>query len=65
MSKGKENAMPVREGPPQPAPPPKEPYSAEKARGGEIILRTRTMKVVFMAGLVGAVLLALILQLAT
>jgi hypothetical protein len=56
--------MPVREGPPQPAPPPKKPYPAEKARGGEIILRTRVMKVVFFAGLIGAVLLALVFQLA-
>ena len=55
--------MPVREGPPQPAPPPREatePYPAEKARGGEIILRTRTRRLIFIAGLVGAVILALL-----
>jgi hypothetical protein len=55
--------MPVREGPAQSAPPPKqEPYPAEKARGGEIILRTRWQRVVFISGLVGAVLLVLILR---
>jgi len=46
----------VREGPPQPAP-----YPAEKARGGEIILRTRTQRLIFVAGLLGAGLLGLIL----
>ena len=30
--------------------------SAEKARGGEIILRTRAMRIVFLVGLVGLVL---------
>jgi hypothetical protein len=53
----------VREGPPEPAPPPKDespPYPAEKARGGEIILRTRTQRIIFISGLVGAVLIALI-----
>ena len=54
----------VREGPPEPAPPPKpEPYPAEKARGGEIILRTRTRRMIFIAGLVGAVVLVLVLRL--
>jgi hypothetical protein len=48
----------VREGPQQPAP-----YPAEKARGGEIILRTRTRRVIFVAGLVGAVILGLLLVL--
>jgi hypothetical protein len=54
--------MPVREGPPQPPPPRK--YPAEKARGGKIILRRRWQRVVFIAGLAGAALLALILQFA-
>jgi len=31
----------------------KEPYPAEKARGGEIILRRRWQRIVFIAGLVG------------
>ena len=53
----------VREGPAQPAPPPKNPYPAEKARGGGIILKTPTKRWVFIAGLVGAMVLALILSL--
>ena len=58
--------MPVREGPPEPAPPPKDeppPYPAEKARGAEIILRTRAQRVIFFAGLAGAVILVLLLKL--
>ena len=51
----------VREGPAQPAPPPKQPYPAEKARGGEIILNTPGRRAIFLAGLVGAVLLAVII----
>jgi hypothetical protein len=35
-------------------------YSAERARGGEIILRTRAERLIFIAGLVGAVILALL-----
>jgi hypothetical protein len=58
-----ENIM-VREGPAQPALPPKEPeiepYPAEKARGGEIILRTPLRRGIFITGLAGAVVLALI-----
>ena len=54
----------VREGPAQPAPPPKEPYPAEKARGGEIILNTLSRRAVFIAGLLGAVVLAIVLGLA-
>jgi hypothetical protein len=50
----------VREGPAQPAPPPKEPYPAEKARGGEIILNTPGRRAVFIAG---AVVLAIVLGL--
>jgi hypothetical protein len=49
----------VREGPAQPAP-----YPAEKARGGEIILKTPARRAIFIAGLVGAVLLVLILAFA-
>ena len=40
------------------APPP---YPAEKARGGEIILRTPLRRAIFIGGLAGAVLLALVL----
>ena len=38
-----------------------EPYPAEKASQGEIILRTPLRKAIFIGGLVGMVLLALIL----
>ncbi|MGE5261333.1 MAG: hypothetical protein ACM3MH_10715 [Actinomycetota bacterium] len=57
--------MPVREAPARPAPPqkPRSPYPAEKARGGEIILRSRTRRIIFIAGLVGAVLLGFFLSL--
>jgi hypothetical protein len=48
--------MVPRDGPPQPPP-----YPAEKARGGEIVLRTRLRRMIFMGGLVGAVLFALLL----
>ncbi len=54
----------VREGPAQPAPPPTEPSPAEKARGGEIILNTPGRRAVFIAGLLGAVVLAIVLGLA-
>jgi hypothetical protein len=57
--------MPVREAPGQPAPPPKNeppPYPADKARGGEIVLRSRAQRVIFIAGLVGAVVLVLLLK---
>jgi hypothetical protein len=54
----------IREGPAQPAPPPKqEPHPAGKARGGEIILNTPLRRWVFVGGLVGAVVLALLLSL--
>ena len=53
----------VREGPAQPAPSPKEPYPAEKARGGEIILNTPGRRAIFIAGLLGAVVLAIVLGL--
>lgn len=53
----------VRAGPAQESPPPKQPlpYPAEKARGGEIILNTPLRRWVFIAGLAGAVVLALLL----
>lgn len=35
-------------------------YPAEKARQGEIILRTRTRRIIFLAGLVGIIVIALI-----
>ena len=52
----------VREGPAQPAPPPKQPYPADEARGGEIILNTPLRRWVFIAGLACAVLLVLVLS---
>ncbi len=45
----------------QPAPPLKEPYPAEKARGGTIILNTPARRLIFITSLVGAVLLVIIL----
>ncbi|AMX92992.1 hypothetical protein A4R28_07745 [Mesorhizobium ciceri] len=39
-------------------------FSAEQARQGEIILRTRTRRVMFIAGLVGIVILAIVVRLA-
>jgi hypothetical protein len=47
----------VREGPPQPAP-----YPAEKARGGEIILRTPLRRAIFIGGLIAVVVVALLLM---
>jgi hypothetical protein len=49
----------VREGPAQRLP---TDYDADKARGGEIILRRRWQRYVFIGALVGAVLLVLILK---
>jgi glutamate synthase domain-containing protein 3 len=40
---------------------PAEPYPAEKARGGEIILRTPARRALFLSGLIGAVVLVLVL----
>ena len=40
-----------------------EPYPADEARGGEIILRTPARRAIFLAGLIGAVLLVAILSL--
>ena len=59
----RETVIMVREGPAQPAPPPRQPYPAEKARGGEIILNTPLKRWIFIAGLVGAVVLVLALSL--
>ena len=42
---------------------PSQPYPADKARGGEIILRTPLQRWGFIAGLAGAVLLVLALAL--
>ncbi|TIS56580.1 MAG: peptide ABC transporter permease [Mesorhizobium sp.] len=39
-------------------------FSAEQARQGEIILRTRTRRIIFIAGLVGIVLLAILVRFA-
>ncbi|MBZ9964603.1 peptide ABC transporter permease [Mesorhizobium sp. BR1-1-2] len=39
-------------------------FSAEDARQGEIILRTRTRRIIFIAGLVGIVLLMVLLRFA-
>jgi hypothetical protein len=38
------------------------PYPAEKARGGEIILNTSARRAIFLTGLIGAVVLAVILM---
>ena len=48
----------VREGPAQPAP-----YPAEKARGGEIILRTPLRRIIFLGGLIAAVIVGLVFAL--
>ena len=48
----------VREGPAQPPP-----YPAEKACGGEIILRTPLRRAIFIGGLIGVVVVALVLAL--
>ena len=53
----------VREGPAQPAPPPKEPYLADEARGAEVILNTPLRRWIFFGGLVGAIVLVLALSL--
>ncbi|MDX8438845.1 peptide ABC transporter permease [Mesorhizobium australafricanum] len=39
-------------------------FSGQDARQGEIILRTRTRRIIFIAGLVGIVVLALMVSLA-
>ncbi|MPZ38281.1 MAG: peptide ABC transporter permease [Rhizobiales bacterium] len=39
------------------------PYPADKARGGEIILRTPLRRMIFFGGLIGAIVLVLVLRL--
>ncbi|MBZ9671892.1 hypothetical protein [Mesorhizobium sp. ES1-3] len=39
-------------------------FSAEQARQGEIILRTRTRRIIFIAGLVGIVILITVIRFA-
>jgi len=46
----------VREGPAQPPP-----YPAEKARGGEIILRTPLRRAIFIGGLIAVAIVAVLL----
>ncbi|MGH6710273.1 MAG: hypothetical protein ACREEK_15005 [Bradyrhizobium sp.] len=53
----------VREGPAQSAPPTKEPYPADEARGAEVILNTPLRRWIFVGGLVGAILLVLAMSL--
>ncbi|WP_072376250.1 peptide ABC transporter permease [Hyphomicrobium sp. NDB2Meth4] len=36
------------------------PYPAEKARQGEIILRTRTQRIIFIGGLAGMLIVGLV-----
>jgi hypothetical protein len=60
-SKPKDRKPMVREGPAEPAPPKQEPYPAEKARGGVIVLNTPARRWIFLAGLAGAVVLVLVL----
>jgi hypothetical protein len=38
------------------------PYPAEKARGGEIILNTPLRRAIFLAGLIGAFIIVLIMM---
>lgn len=40
------------------------PYPAEKARGGEIILNSPRRRAIFLAGLIGAFILVVVLALA-
>ncbi|MGO4637119.1 hypothetical protein AB4Z43_01615 [Mesorhizobium sp. 2RAF45] len=39
-------------------------FSAQQARQGEIILRTRTRRIIFIAGLVGILVLAVVVRFA-
>jgi hypothetical protein len=55
----KENTIMDRE----PSVRPQRPYPAEKARSGEVVLKKPLQRWVFVAGLVGAILLVLILSL--
>jgi hypothetical protein len=47
----------------EPKPYPAKPYPAEKARGGEIVLRAPARRFIFIAGLVGLIVLVLLLRL--
>jgi hypothetical protein len=58
LSEAREVTIMVREGPPQPAP-----YPADKARGGEIILRTPLRRAIFVGGLIAVLVIALALAL--
>jgi hypothetical protein len=51
--------MTRKDGPAEPAP-----YPARKARGGEIVLRTPKERAIFIGGLAGAFVLAVILVVA-
>ena len=53
-------AQPVPEHPEEPRPGERRTYSAEEVSQGYIVLRTRTRKIIFFGGLIGAVLLAII-----
>jgi hypothetical protein len=53
-----QNTM-VRESSAEPAP-----YPANKARGGEVILKSPARRAIFLAGLIGAVVLVLVLAFA-
>ena len=57
--------MNVRDAPSQPAPAPRreDPYPGQKARGGEIVLTTPLRRAIFLAGLIVAIFLALLLSL--
>jgi hypothetical protein len=51
----------VRESPAQQGSPNPPPYPADKARGGEIILKTPLRRWVFISGLIGVAILVLVL----
>ena len=55
---------PIPEGGARPAASQAPHYAADKVRGGEVILRTRLERLIFVAGLAGAVILAFILAMA-
>ncbi len=57
--------MPVQDAQAEPAPPKKEIkfYRGDDARSGEIVLKASVQRVVFIAGLAGAVVLAVLLSL--
>lgn len=53
----------VREGPAQTPLPPEEPYPARKARGGEIVLKKKSQRALFIIGLALGVLIAVLVAL--